>query len=143
MTTRVAELEQESTEAQLLLHQARVANYENGYGMTSVSSGGHSIRSGLIEGTVERAEETALRAKNEVLERQLAIMREQLEETKLELNATRKVRMYYYVLRRLKVWCLSIYHLVSLLSHESRFSREVRLFFLVVDHRNLFLHTKI
>lgn len=63
--------------------------------MTSVSSGGHSV---------ERAEDTALRAKNEVLERQLAITKEQLEETKLELNASRKVRVYYYVLCLLRVY---------------------------------------
>lgn len=117
----MAELEQESTEAHLLLHQARVANYENGYGMTSVSSGGHSIRSGLTGGTVERAEETTLRAKNEVLERQLAIMKEQLEETKLELNASRKVGVHYdyRVPRRWRVRARSIRHLVSLFSHES------------------------
>lgn len=39
----------------------------------------------------ERAEERALRAKNEMLERQLEHMKEEAEETELELAAARKV----------------------------------------------------
>lgn len=39
----------------------------------------------------DRAEERTLRAKNEMLERQLAHMREEAEETQLELVAARKV----------------------------------------------------
>lgn len=45
------------------------------------------------EGVVGRgSEERALRAKNEMLERQLAHMRDAAAETQLELEAARKVR---------------------------------------------------
>lgn len=43
------------------------------------------------------AEERALRAKNEMLERQLQHMKEEAEESRLELEAARKVCVYVYV----------------------------------------------
>lgn len=52
----------------------------------SSSSGGSGCGGG------DRAEERALRAKNEMLERQLAHMKEVAEETQLELAAAKKVR---------------------------------------------------
>lgn len=42
----------------------------------------------------DRAEERALRAKNEMLERQLAHMKEVAEETQLELAAAKKVHWF-------------------------------------------------
>ena len=53
--------------------------------------GSFGSKRGSIGSGSERAEERVLRAKNEMLERQLEHMKEKAEETKLELAAARKV----------------------------------------------------
>ncbi|CAN0202257.1 unnamed protein product [Ectocarpus fasciculatus] len=92
MARRVMELEQEAAESrdefslQQDEHARRLA-------LAAAQRGGGGANSSrrMSLGGGDRAEERALRAKNEMLERQLAHMREEAEETQLELAAARKV----------------------------------------------------
>lgn len=98
MARRVLELEQEAAESRdefSSLHQDQgqtmhqpFAAAEGGGGL-----GGFNRRVSVGGGSGDRAEERALRAKNEMLERQLAHMREAAEEAQLELAAARKVKL--------------------------------------------------
>lgn len=83
------ELEQEVAESrdEFSMHQDQGQHQHPPFAAEGV--GGCSRR--MSVGGGDRAEERALRAKNEMLERQLAHMREEAEETQLELAAARKV----------------------------------------------------
>ena len=99
MATRVAVLEQESAEAHSLCHDQDARTTEEGNDLFGfASSEGISPRSSL-----SGAAGANLRARNDVLERKVDIMREQLEETKLELSAARKVLTY--MLCESVIWC--------------------------------------
>lgn len=88
------ELEQEAAESrdEFSLQQDEHARRLALAGAQRGGGGGvNSSRRVSHGGGGDRAEERALRAKNEMLERQLAHMREEAEETQLELAAARKV----------------------------------------------------
>ncbi|CBJ28674.1 nascent polypeptide associated complex alpha [Ectocarpus siliculosus] len=93
MARRVMELEQEAAESrdEFSLQQDEHARRLALAGAQRGGGGGiNSSRRVSHGGGGDRAEERALRAKNEMLERQLAHMREEAEETQLELAAARK-----------------------------------------------------
>ncbi|CAB1096486.1 unnamed protein product [Ectocarpus sp. CCAP 1310/34] len=104
MARRVMELEQEAAESrdELSLQQDEHARR---LALAGAQRGGggefNSSRRVSHGGGGDRAEERALRAKNEMLERQLAHMREEAEETQLELAAARKARFSTWSSRRL------------------------------------------
>lgn len=94
------ELEQEAAESrdEFSLQQDQAHNHNQHHPLAAGGGGGGGVsRRVSVGGGVggggggERAEERALRAKNEMLERQLAHMREAAEEAQLELAAARKV----------------------------------------------------
>ncbi|CAM9587741.1 unnamed protein product, partial [Ectocarpus sp. 6 AP-2014] len=104
MARRVIELEQEAAESrdEFSLQQDEHARRLALAGAQRGGGGGiNSSRRVSHGGGGDRAEERALRAKNEMLERQLAHMREEAEETQLELAAARKARFSTWSSRRL------------------------------------------
>lgn len=105
MARRVMELEQDAAEMRAISNQSQAASAvdeENGQalpaGLAGASGrkewaerGSFGSKRGSVGSGSERAEERVLRAKNEMLERQLEHMKEEAEETELELAAARKV----------------------------------------------------
>lgn len=108
MARRVMELEQDAAEMRAISLQSHAAaaadnNDENentcpagpidtpGHNKEWAGRGSFGSKRGSIGSGSERAEERVLRAKNEMLERQLEHMKEEAEETELELAAARKV----------------------------------------------------
>ena len=101
------ELEQDATEMRAISHQSHAAVADDDENEKAFPAGptdipGHKewagrgsfgSKRGSIGSGSERAEERVLRAKNEMLERQLEHMKEEAEETELELAAARKVRV--------------------------------------------------
>ena len=87
MATRVEELEQESAEARCLCQDQDACVAGEGNNLFGFASPDRISPRSSPSG----AEDAKLRARNDVLERKVDIMREQLEETKLELSAARKV----------------------------------------------------
>ena len=87
IATRVTELWRKSAEARCLRQDQNARAASKGNDLSGFASPeGFSPRS-----SHSGAEDANLRAKNDGLERKVNLMREQLEETKLELNTTRKV----------------------------------------------------
>lgn len=66
-------------------------------GKDPLERGSFGSKRGSYGSSSDRAEERVLRAKNEMLERQLEHMKEEAEETELELAAARKVRVPYHL----------------------------------------------
>lgn len=94
------ELEQEAAESrdEFSLQQQDQAYHQHNQHQPLAAEGGSAGGGGFGRrvsvgggGGGDRAEERALRAKNEMLERQLAHMREAAEEAQLELAAAKKV----------------------------------------------------
>ena len=104
------ELEQEAAESRdefsLQQDQAHGHNQHQLAADGAGGGGGFSRRMSVGGGGSggDRAEERALRAKNEMLERQLAHMRDAAEEAQLELAAARKVPMLSWVVVGCLVW---------------------------------------
>ncbi|CAM9251309.1 unnamed protein product, partial [Hapterophycus canaliculatus] len=101
MARRVMELEQEAAEKRdsFSVHQGHHHHVPTSAAAAAVEGGGWgSRRSSTSSGGSgyggDRSEERALRAKNEMLERQLAHMKEVAEETQLELAAAKKARFF-------------------------------------------------
>ncbi|CAM9495821.1 unnamed protein product, partial [Scytosiphon promiscuus] len=100
MARRVMELEQEAAEKRDSFSVQHDHHHHHHHGPAPASDGGgswggrrfSSSSGGSVGG--DRAEERALRAKNEMLERQLAHMKELAEETQLELAAAKKARFF-------------------------------------------------
>lgn len=92
MAKRVVELEQEAAESRAFSQQDA----------SSCPTDRSTVPTALVindgGGDGERAEERALRAKNEMLERQLEHMRDSVEETQLEVAAAKKVCAHFFVL---------------------------------------------
>jgi len=103
MARRVMELEQEAAESreEFSRHQDQIQRQA-----LAAAGGGSGVGVGVVGGGVnrrvsvggDRSEERALRAKNEMLERQLAHMREVAEEAQLELAAVKKVHFFLFFL---------------------------------------------